>query len=564
VNRVDSGTTTTWNFGDQSGVYSANVCGSIVYTMPQPLGASTWNPITDLGVTGANGFLPGNSYQATINRAEADLALAHINGTDQMIRDLGSLGFALASANPPDAATVKQQLDAAEATYKSTYLAAMRTAIHWGTNQTNQNIQSSDLSGVLVGGALTNAQAGWAFAGGWFYDLAATNSRLSRVVGSQQAVSGNQNDSLDPTLRSSIESTDAFVTSRTQSAVQPIGSPTINYLTDYQNGTLVSKLLTKIFLASFTTSIPPWQNTMSADNPPHPLILVKEAGEWMMAASEGAYATLLAVNAVGAAATGNVVSSALGASSVFSVIQNTVITPLVLGLLAVFAFGATLAYYIPMVPYIYWIMGVVGWMVVVFEAVLAAPLWAVMHMHPEGEGLAGHHAARGYMLILEIFMKPLMMIFGLIGAFLVAKPLMWLLNATFFSYTNSMTSDVNSITAFLGWLFGIMVYCGLAVVMMHKSFSLIHLIPEKVMEWIGHGARPLDPGGSHEAKSVFGGGVAYIGKTIQTPPPAAGMRGPGMPQLPKGPSVAGAAGAAKNSRSVTTAAAADTATAPRA
>jgi len=75
--------------------------------------------------------------------------------------------------------------------------------------------------------------------------------------------------------------------------------------------------------------------------------------------------------------------------------------------------GFTLAYYLPAIPIIFWVLGIVGWLIMVLEAVVAAPLWAASHVLPEGEGFAGPPARQGYMLLLALLIRPVLMVIGL-------------------------------------------------------------------------------------------------------------------------------------------------------
>ena len=90
------------------------------------------------------------------------------------------------------------------------------------------------------------------------------------------------------------------------------------------------------------------------------------------------------------------------------------LSPMVLLLVgALFAAGILLAFYIPAVPFVIWLSGVIGWLLLVVESLVAAPLWIVGHALPEGEGFAGEHGRRGYMLFLGILVRPFLMLMGL-------------------------------------------------------------------------------------------------------------------------------------------------------
>ncbi len=59
----------------------------------------------------------------------------------------------------------------------------------------------------------------------------------------------------------------------------------------------------------------------------------------------------------------------------------------------VWVLGALLAIYIPLVPYLIFTVGVVGWLLLVVEAVVAAPIMAVSFMLPANDEM-GKDGAR--------------------------------------------------------------------------------------------------------------------------------------------------------------------------
>ena len=65
-----------------------------------------------------------------------------------------------------------------------------------------------------------------------------------------------------------------------------------------------------------------------------------------------------------------------------SFVLFTVFLPLLL-------YGLALAYYLPAIPFIRWVSALVGWIILVVEALVAAPLWLCAHALPEGDGAAG-------------------------------------------------------------------------------------------------------------------------------------------------------------------------------
>jgi conjugal transfer/type IV secretion protein DotA/TraY len=74
-------------------------------------------------------------------------------------------------------------------------------------------------------------------------------------------------------------------------------------------------------------------------------------------------------------------------------------------LLALFVSGAMMAYYIPLLPFIYFSFGVLGWLMSVIEAIVAGPLVALGILHPEGHEVWGE-AKPAILLLANVLLRP--------------------------------------------------------------------------------------------------------------------------------------------------------------
>src|SRR5690606_6971815 len=83
--------------------------------------------------------------------------------------------------------------------------------------------------------------------------------------------------------------------------------------------------------------------------------------------------------------------------------------------------GLMLAFYVPLIPYIAWLVALIKWLVMVVENVLAAPIWAAAHIHPDGGEMSGK-GGPGYFIILSTFLRPSLMVFGFIFGILLTQP----------------------------------------------------------------------------------------------------------------------------------------------
>lgn len=160
----------------------------------------------------------------------------------------------------------------------------------------------------------------------------------------------------------------------------------------------------------------------------------------------------------------------------------------------------------PAIPFIAWVAGVARWLVSVFEAVLAAPILAVAHIHPDGDDVVGK-AGPGYMIILAMIIQPALMLFALAGSIAISKPLANLVNQGFLAMSYGITAG--SFTGLLGFVALSALYTVIMITVLHICFGLIHAMPENVMRFIGGavGARNIAEGVDKDASHSLRGGT---------------------------------------------------------
>lgn len=147
-----------------------------------------------------------------------------------------------------------------------------------------------------------------------------------------------------------------------------------------------------------------------------------------------------------------------------------------------FGIGAVMALYLPMVPFITWFAGLVSYSAVVVEGIIAAPLHALSHIDGQGEGM-GQRAGHGYLFLLNVLFRPLLMTFG----FLVGSMFTIALGTLLFKlYPAAMAgvqgNSVTGIGSFIGFICIFFIICNLII---QGSFNLIHIIPDQVLGWVG-------------------------------------------------------------------------------
>lgn len=186
-----------------------------------------------------------------------------------------------------------------------------------------------------------------------------------------------------------------------------------------------------------------------------------------------------------------------------------------------------LSFVLPMTPWLFLFLGAFGWTILVVEAVVAGPLWALGHLKMDGQGFTGGVGNTGYMIILNIVLRPsLMIVFGMLGL-AITKVFVPELTTGFqmamgmvVDSKSTMATAVMPATAVYSVLINSMiamvavfVYAGLVYYVCFKSLSLTATGPDRVLRWIGGGDQ--DVVGNEGVQKAVGIGHAAAGAGAQ-------------------------------------------------
>ena len=169
--------------------------------------------------------------------------------------------------------------------------------------------------------------------------------------------------------------------------------------------------------------------------------------------------------------------------------------------------GFLLYYILPFLPFIYFFFAVGKWVKAIFEAMVAIPLWALAHLKIDGDGIPGAAAKNGYILLLEIFLRPILTVFGMIAAVSIFTALAMLMNDLFELVTSNLSGydqyasagvyssgagapifmDIEYYRSGVDQFFFTLLYAVLIYIMATANFKLIDLVPNQILRWIGEG-----------------------------------------------------------------------------
>lgn len=190
--------------------------------------------------------------------------------------------------------------------------------------------------------------------------------------------------------------------------------------------------------------------------------------------------------------------------------------------------GFVLYYIIPFMPFIYFFFAVGGWIKGIFEAMVGVPLWALAHIRIDGEGLPGDAAMNGYYLLLEIFLRPILIVFGLIAALQIFAAQVYVLHDIWdIVLTNITGFNDDAAVANPGLLeflrsevdafFYTIIYAIIVYMLGMAAFKLIDLIPNHILRWMGasvstFGEQAGDPAENLVRNTMFG--TQHIGGSM--------------------------------------------------
>ncbi len=399
---------------------------------------------------------------------------------------------------------VKQKTADSMQTFINAYNASIRTAaakaIQQGEGEVNQANKAF----------YTEAKdAGWLYAGTWFWTMAGINRQISDAIATRPAYThpdfrrmGSKYWAIE--VKNELIRINATVIPKMESAGVAGLTPTLTVGDAHDT----FARLTHVWFSPLMDKI----SAFFLDDG-HAEVKLQSLGHWIIGSTEALWITAALIKGkVDAAAgasekgllsfipgIGNAISAtAKGAQSII----HTTIKILGIFSIAFFMLGLLLAFYFPAIPFINWFAAVIGWLVMLLEAIFAAPFWAAAHAVPEGDGIAGSHGKAGWMLVLSLIARPVLMIAGLVGGMLLLHYGSELLLVMFAPFVKGMTAgNINGLVTLLGMLALLVI---MVLILAKTAFSLVYVIPDRTLAWIGQSSANLgETQTSEEGKTMM-------------------------------------------------------------
>lgn len=488
-------------------------------------------------------------YDSSLPAANS-VANAQATAIKNMISALTPLASQIVAAP-----TINSTSSASGSTPSLPSLSTVYTAINTYQNKISAAAASAESSLAGNKAALSSWQSnaqngGWLTAGSFYFSFAKENQRLSQLVANKWSYQGIAVDALSSasmgseySLKNLETGLDSYLSKLDQSG-NFVGNPpsAANVATAAStvadaDGGLSGKLL-NLLSSPFTGLLNSLGNSftnggdpiLTAQNIGMEMISTGEAvilatgmavagGETVSRAAKGFSSGISNVPIIGGVV-GAVAGAAAGAGSGLLKGLEIVGMPVILAVtLPLIVMGATLAYVLPALPFVYWIFGVWNYVLLLIEGVVAVPIWGIMHAKPEGEGFLPQEAGKGYMNLLLIFLTPSVMIFGFFTSFMILDTLSLLVFDGWGAMVGSVTA--NSLTGIVGFLAIMGIF---DVIMIQGARKIFTYTLIKFPQWvIGWGNIPGEkfshsavPGEMMEAAAVGAVAGKLAGKEVSS------------------------------------------------
>lgn len=480
---------TTFSFSDPKWPNSENVCGKIVmqntYLAPPKNGSKLANDVAP-------------SIKEAIYQVRARYVESFFNGSlaqqaAQVATTAGQDGGTI------DSVQIARFIDQMRDQQMNDIASAVQNAI------SNENVDSTKL--------LT--EKGWIYAGSLYRELGRIKDAVrNTTVSTSEFVAGSANP-LETVLSGDTLTAANAVYTRYRTVGNELAKRIFLTASQTQdNQPTIPKLQTNFTMDDFTdgggfvdgtikgtfNSAANWFLSGAIyyleDPDADPVMKVKNLGDWLAGTAEviavfkslaattldGLYSGLQSSLVPGTSFLAGAAKAALrGLTELWELVSPSI--------MAMMYLGYYLGIWIPMVPFLMFATGVVGWAVFCIEMMAAGMLWAAAHATPAREDSFIGSQTQGYMLLMSGFFRPALMVIGMVASNALLYPITTFLNEAFLLQFRSL--QANSVTGLFTLAGYFLIYAIMISAAYMLLFSLPQALPDNILRWIGAGVGDL-------------------------------------------------------------------------
>jgi conjugal transfer/type IV secretion protein DotA/TraY len=333
---------------------------------------------------------------------------------------------------------------------------------------------------------------GWLALGSWYHTFATANSKTNSVASATPVVSGMSQlgetgtgdlyGQVMAAYRSQLQNSNYTAPLGSQPAADDAAANSAVDSTSVFVGVFKSPM------QSLTNTIATgkWGTQADSSDQVNPLIKMQEIGDVTLVAAETAI-TVYTVAIGAASATSNSILGKIGGiiwvngGEVAKDILGALAPLFYFVMLALFSIGFSLAVFLPAVPFLNWMIGVFNWLVSILIGCAAGSMWAATHVGAEED--KGSRSAYGYVFLIDMMLRPSLMVLGFFFAAVTATAGGTVLNMLFASaLANANADSITGLFKMVGWL---MMYARIATFGVTRLFGLQATLADYVISFLG-------------------------------------------------------------------------------
>lgn len=363
------------------------------------------------------------------------------------------------------------------------------------TNARNGNLD-------LLTSEVQQSTLGWTSAGAYYLEIARLNAATLSLLSDSPVVTSPTYDGIGQSMSydlaplesaaNSYMSTLRTIATTSDGTAPPNGVPTTlaSITSDQRGGSVIKEVFNSLHLSQWTLN--QITNYLLPDSSywTDPFGGLIAMGQTLMNASLIAFgvAGLLSSTTASTGATlwnfltGNWVGAA--ATVAGHALIKFLALPIFALLTGILVPGIIISYVLPMIPYVLWMAGVCGWIILVCEAMIAVPLWMLAHMTFGGDGLHGR-GIEGWGLLFNVMLRPTLMVIGLFLGYFVYDCMSWLIRESFGIAAGFALDGGWFVTNMIGMVVLLNIFVMLHVTAALMSFRLVSLLPHHLPRLIG-------------------------------------------------------------------------------
>ena len=252
----------------------------------------------------------------------------------------------------------------------------------------------------------------------------------------------------------------------------------------------------------------------------NPLIMFMEAGQLMLTIAGGLILVWVGAKVAGALGGGAAAAAGAAALGPLGAVVAGAVEKVVEGFFAIAALlisafligGFVLGILLPALPLIAFLSAAMGWLLMVAEAMVAAPLWAAAHVSFEGEGWAPQRAQLGYQMVAGLVLRPILITIGAFLAMALMEAAAWLIGISFLGYASAYLNGTQSMTQALEADGLVIVLILMLTFVCFHAVRVMTVLPDQVLKWIGGGTSALGAAADMQGHVNKVMGIVHVAK----------------------------------------------------